>query len=144
MDSKHMNRSELDQFSANILINLGLINVAALAAVLSFDNLAKFPTTPYAVGLISSLLSQLLWYADSAFSHAFGDTVDEVNGKIGVVVTIAIIVLGIISASCIVYGCLKLIGFSDCLSFLVSVLLCFIPLILLIFAARREEKARRG
>jgi len=137
-----MNRGELDQFSANILINLGLINVAAIAAVLSYDNFSDFSAAPYAVGLIAAILSQLLWYADSAFSFTFGSTIDPLNEKIGTWVEIAIIVLGVVSASCIVYGCLKLTGLASCLSLLVSAVLCFAPLFLLFSAAKREVKTR--
>lgn len=142
MDIEHINRKELDQFSANILINLALINTAALAAVVSVNSFSNFSPYPYALGLISSILSQLLWYSDSAFSYTFGNAVDERNQKLGTWVGIAIISLGTISAGCIVYGCLRLLNAPIILGIFLALLLCGIPLTLLILAAVRETKTR--
>lgn len=142
MDTEHIGRQELDQFSANILINLALINTAALAAVVTVSSLSGFSPYPYALGLIASILSQLLWYSDSAFSYAFGNAVDEKNQKLGEWVGMAIIVLGTISAGCIVYGCLALLNAPMLLGIFLALLLCGTPLALLILAAVRETKAR--
>lgn len=136
-------RQALDSFSANVLINLALINVAGLAAILSQDS-ALNSAVPFAVGLMSSIFSQLLWYATSAFDYVFGDAQCPMNEKIGSLIAVLIIAFGCLSATGIIYGCLAFLGLNSFLSLILSILITFFPLFLLIYTGKLEVKYREA
>ena len=121
---ENIDRKELDQFASSVLINISLIHVAAIAAVLTIDTANNLISpVPFAIGLISAVLCQLLWFADSTFSYAYGDAEDELNKRIGLILNVVILMLGYTSIGCVIYGCLLLIKFNCVISFIISLIL---------------------
>jgi hypothetical protein len=135
MSDDKLTRSDLDNFSAQILINLGIVNAAALAATFADIDPLKDHPTPFAIGLISSIISQSYWYFQAAVEYGSEDHKDFLksweDSNYFLLLAIFVIFLGFISAGCLIYGGLRITGIGGFGSFLISFLVLIIPLVLI-------------
>ena len=139
MNADKITRSDVDKLSAQILINLGIINAAALGASLAGAD--EFQTLPFAIGLIAAIFSQLLWYIDTALEHTFPEGVFSSSLSRGIasfVSAFCIIGAAFVSGASVVYGCFYIIGFSSQSSLLWTSILCGIPFISLFYIMIRK------
>jgi hypothetical protein len=142
-DNDYISRKELDAFAANILINLALINVAALAASLTvLDEKTEFTSTPFIVGLLAAVATKVLWFCISCFDQQFKEAKDGVNKIIGGCISLLIAILGLLSAGCIIAGGLKALGFDAFCSYSLSFAFCSICFFLLFYTFYRENSFR--
>jgi hypothetical protein len=71
-------RKDVIALASNVLVNLGIIHAAALAASFTgIEQLEKIPINTFAIGLIASIFAQLLWYIDIELEFTFKDEVFE-------------------------------------------------------------------
>lgn len=136
-----LTRATLDNFSAKVLINFALINVAAIAGVLSIPELEPV-LWPFMVGIVASILAQLLWYADLAFEYGFGKAHNPRVKNLGSFISGVIILLGYLSASGIVCGGFMILGFSNLVAIFGGLIVTFVPIFLLIYATICEKRFR--
>ncbi len=130
MSDEKLSRRDVDSFAAKILVGFGLLNAATLAAA----DIKDFDVTPFAIGLIGAVVAQVWWYVDMALEHAFeGKTFLNPNWQIATNITSTITIIGgsVISAACIVIGCLQLIGTHWLWCLLFSFSLCLLPVIIM-------------
>ncbi len=108
-------RHEVDDLSAKIIVNFGIINTAAIGAVLAADT--GITATPFAVGLISAVIAQIVWYIDTAVEYAcegepiFDNKILDIIS--GLTVFFLVIGGGCLSGASIIYGCLVFLGVSN-------------------------------
>lgn len=137
-----ISRQDIINLSSSILVNLGLINSAALAA--SFAKIDAFENIhfePFAVGLITSLVSQLFWYFDAELEFTFKRklfTSDFESAIATIIMSLIIVGCGVASAGCVMYGCFRLLAFSGLDSFLCTLLICFMPFFAFYYIAFRR------
>ncbi len=148
MSDGKLTRSNFDNFSAQILINLGIVNAAALAATFADIDPLKGHATPFAIGLISSIISQLYWFFQAAVEYGCNDQEDFLkrweDSNYFLVLALFVIILGFISGGCLIYGGLRIIGIGGFGSFLISFLILIMPLILIGFHGKNYIKKKKN
>jgi hypothetical protein len=144
MSSDNITRSDVDKLAAQILVNLGIINAAALGA--SLAGAEKFQMLPFAIGLISAVFSQFMWYIDAALEHSFSDGVfsDPLSHLFAnIISTILIVGSAFTSGGSIVYGCFYILGFSNIDSLYYSALICGLPFFALLYILVRKAPYKK-
>lgn len=135
-------RKDLDDFSAKILVTFGLINTAAIAAVLASNEVSgNISVAPFAIGLISAVVAQLFWYFISALEYCFEEIEifsDKISNAVWVLL-LSFIILGggCASAASIVYGCFLLLQLKS--PFLWTFMTCGIPFCALFYILIRKS-----